>query len=298
MHKSVSAEISKIVSSLKINEPLKNHTTFRIGGPAAYFAEAENITELQKLYRFSVNKKHPFIILGGGSNVLFGDKGVDGIVVKLSGDFCGHRFRGETLYAGAGTRLAVIVNDCAEKGFSGLEGLAGIPGTVGGALISNAGTSAGWIEDSLKSAEIMSASGKVRRMAREKIKFFYRGSGLEGKMVLGAVFHLKKAQKNDILNKIAGLLRRREETQPLGTWNAGSVFKNPPEDSAGRLIEACGLKGLKFGGAEISQKHANFIVNTGNAKASDVRTLIAAVHRKVKEKFGIELELEIKLAGE
>jgi UDP-N-acetylmuramate dehydrogenase len=245
-----------------------------------------------------VNRKLPFIIIGGGSDILFGDKGVDGIVVKLAGDFCEHRFHNETLYAGAGARLAVLVSECAEKGLSGLEGLAGIPGTVGGALVSNAGTNLGWIEDVLKSAEVMSTSGKVRRIAREKIKFFYRSSSLEGKMLLGAVFHLKKAQKNDILNKIAGLMRRREETQPVSTWNAGSVFKNPPEDSAGRLIEECGLKGLKFGGAVISQKHANFIVNTGSAKASDVRALIAAVHGKVKEKFGIELELEIKLAGD
>ena len=294
----LSAEISKIVSRLKINEPLKNHTTFRIGGPAAYFAETSTIEELQKLYRLSLNRKLPFIVLGGGSNVLFGDKGFDGIVAKLSGDFCEHRFRNETLYAGAGARLAAIVGDCAEKGLSGMEGLSGVPGTVGGALVSNAGTSLGWIEDTVKSVEVLGSSGKVRRLARGKIKFFYRGSNLEGKIVLGAVFHLKKALKNDIVDKTAGLMRRREETQPVGTWNAGSVFKNPPEDSAGRLIEACGLKGLKFGGAEISEKHANFIINKGNAKASDVKSLIAAVHQKVKEKFGIELELEIKLVGQ
>jgi len=229
--------------------------------------------------------------------VLFGDKGFDGIVAKLSGDFCDHRFHGETLYAGAGARLAFLVNDCAEKGLSGFEGLAGIPGTVGGALVSNAGTSLGWIEDSVKSVELLSAAGRVRHAAREKIKFFYRGSSLEGKIVLGAVFHLKKAQKNDILNKISGLIARREETQPIGSWNAGSVFKNPPEDSAGRLIEECGLKGLKFGGAQVSEKHANFIVNNGRALSSDVKSLIATIHQKVKEKFGVGLELEIKIAG-
>jgi len=291
-------EISKIVSRLKINEPLKNHTTFRIGGPAAYFAETATVTELQKIYSFALKKKLPFYVLGGGSNVLFGDKGFDGIVARLTGDFCEYRFSRETLYAGAGVRLAALVSDCSDKELSGLECLAGIPGTVGGALISNAGTSLGWIEDTLKSAEILAASGRVRRLAREKIKFSYRTSSLEGTIVLGAVFHLKKAPKNDIVNKIAELLRRREERQPAGTWNAGSIFKNPPEDSAGRLIEACGLKGLQFGGAEVSPKHANFIVNKGSAKASDVRALIAAVHQKVKEKSGIELELEIKLAGQ
>lgn len=292
------AEISQITSNLKINEPLKNHTTFRVGGPAAYFAETANINELQKLYRFAIGRKLPFLVIGSGSNLLFGDKGFDGIVVRLTGDFCAHRLHKETVYAGAGVRTAVLVNDCAENELSGLEGLAGIPGTLGGALIGNAGTSGGWIEDAVKSVEVLSPAGRVRMIPREKIKFFYRGSNLEGKLVLGAVLHLKKAPKNDIVNNIEKLLRRRNETQPTGTWNAGSVFKNPPEDSAGRLIDACGLKGLKFGGAEISEKHANFIINKDNAKSSDVKALIAAVRHKVKEKFGVELDLEIKLAGQ
>ena len=198
----MSAEISQIVSRLKINEPLKNHTTFRIGGPATYFAEVATINELQKLYRFAVKKKLPFLVLGGGSNILFGDKGFDGIVTKLAGDFCEHRFHKETVYAGAGARTAVLVNDCTEKELSGLEGLAGVPGTLGGALIGNAGTSAGWIEDAVKSVEVLASSGRVRMIPREKIKFFYRGSNLEGKIVLGAVLHLKKALKNDIVKKI------------------------------------------------------------------------------------------------
>ena len=294
----LSSEISKFVSSLKINEQAQEPHHFPNRRPGGLFCKAAAIEELQKIYRFALNNKIPFLILGGGSNVLIGDKGFAGIVARLTGDFCEHKFRNETVYAGAGDRIAALVNDCTEKGLSGLEGLAGIPGTIGGALISNAGTSLGWIEDAVKDVEVLSASGKVRRLSREKIKFFYRSSNLEGKIVVGAVFHLKKAPKNDIVNKITELMRRRQETQPTGTWNAGSVFKNPPEDSAGRLIEACGLKGLAFGGAEVSGKHANFIINNGSAKASDVRALIAAVHTKVKEKFGIELDLEIKLIGQ
>jgi len=292
------AEISQITSNLKINEPLKNHTTFRVGGPAAYFAETANINELQKLYRFAIGRKLPFLVIGSGSNLLFGDKGFDGIVARLTGDFCAYRFQKETVFAGVGVKTAALVSACAENGLSGLEGLAGIPGTLGGALIGNAGTSGGWIGDAVKSVEVLSAAGRVRMIPREKLKFSYRASNLDDKLVLGAVLHLKKAPKNDIVTGIEKLLCRRNETQPVGTHNAGSVFKNPPEDSAGRLIDACGLKGFSIGGAEVSEKHANFIINKGNATASDIKALITSVRQKVKEKSGIELELEIKLAGQ
>jgi UDP-N-acetylmuramate dehydrogenase len=294
----LTVELSKITSSLKVNEPLKNHTTFRIGGPAAYFAETANIGELQKLYRFAINRKLPFFVIGGGSNVLFGDKGFDGIVARLTGDFCAHRFHKETVYAGAGARTAALVNDCADNELSGLEGLAGIPGTLGGALIGNAGTAGGWIEDAVKSVEALSPSGRVRMIPREKIKFFYRGSSLYDRVVLGAVLHLKKAPKNDIVNNIEKLLRRRNETQPTGTWNAGSVFKNPPEDSAGRLIDACGLRGTRLGGAAISSKHANFIVNEGGATASDVRRLAETARKAVAQRFGIDLAYEVQFIGD
>jgi UDP-N-acetylmuramate dehydrogenase len=294
----LSIEISKIVSSLKVNELLKNHTTFRVGGPAAYFADVADIKELQQLYKFSIGRKLPLFIIGSGSNILFGDKGFDGIVARLMGDFCAYRFQKETVFAGAGVKTAALVSACAENGLSGLEGLAGIPGTLGGALVGNAGTSGGWIGDAVKSVEVLAASGRVRMIPREKINFAYRGSDLRDKLVLGAVLHLKKAPKNDIVTGIEKLLCRRNETQPVGTHNAGSVFKNPPEDSAGRLIDACGLKGFSIGGAEVSEKHANFIINKGNATASDIKALITSVRQKVKEKSGIELELEIKLAGQ
>jgi UDP-N-acetylmuramate dehydrogenase len=146
--------------------------------------------------------------------------------------------------------------------------------------------------------EVLSPEGHIHQLSRHEIEFFYRGSSLVGTRILAAVFNLKKGQKNDILKKINQLMLRRSQGQPLGTWNAGSVFKNPAGNSAGRLIEAAGLKGLRFGGAEISQKHANFIINTGNARASDVRSLVTMVHQKVKEQFNIDLELEIKIIGE
>lgn len=193
--------------------------------------------------------------------------------------------------------LSVLVNETAKKGLSGLEGFSGIPGTVGGAVISNAGTDLGWMEDVVGYVEVLQKTGKIERISRENIAFTYRGSGLEGTVVTAAGFSLKKGIKNDILKKMAALKKRRLETQPLSTLNAGSIFKNPPDNSAGRLIEACGLKGVSFGGAQVSEKHANFIVNRGKASASDVRALISLVHEKVKEKFGIGLELEIKMAG-
>lgn len=230
--------------------------------------------------------------------MLFGDAGFPGVVVRLSGELSGFSIEGDTVRAGGGASVGVLINRCAENGLSGLEGLAGVPGTVGGALAGNAGTSAGWIGDVVSSVDVLSDSGHAVTLDRGEMRFVYRGSNLEGRCVLSAVFNLKKAPKNDIVSRINEIMLRRSNTQPIGTWNAGSVFKNPPENSAGRLIDACGLKGVRFGGAQVSEKHANFIVNTGQAKASDVRALIAMIHARVKEKFGISLDLEIKIVGE
>lgn len=280
---------------LKVDEPLKNHTTFRIGGPAKYFAEVRNMEELCEIYDLAIKNRLDFFILGNGSNILVSDQGFNGIVIRLCGEFAEYKAEGEKIFSGAGVRLAALVNFCSENSFQGIECLAGIPGTIGGALISNAGTSAGCIGDLISSVDVLSKTGLKRKLNRTEINFGYRSSNLEGELILRAEINLKKGTKNDILKVVKDIMLRRSKAQPLGTWNAGSIFKNPTNNSAGRLIEECGLKGLKCGDAQISEKHANFIINTGEAKASDVLNLIKTAQNKVKEKFGIDLETEIKV---
>ena len=293
----LAGSIAALVSSLKINEPLKDHTTYHTGGPAQYFAEVRQSSELEHLCNFATMEHVPLCILGGGSNVLFSDQGCEGIVVRLLGEFTEFNFDGEKLSAGAGARLPVLVKESAERGLSGIECLAGVPGTLGGALISNAGTRDEWIGSVISSIDVLSGNGCRLKIGAAEAGFGYRESALKNLIILGATLNLKKGQKNDILNHVKELMFRRSQAQPAGAWNAGSVFKNPQDDSAGRLIESAGLKGLTFGGAQVSEKHANFIVNTGNATSSDIRSLISIVHHKVKEQFGVNLELEIQIRG-
>lgn len=294
----IASQIASIVPRLKISEPLKYHTTFRIGGPARYFAVVENRAQLKELYIFSRKNNIALLLLGSGSNILAGDNGFNGIVIRLEGEFSSHRFEDETLYSGAGARLSGIVAECTKEDLSGVEILCGIPGTLGGALITNAGTREEGIGNLIENVEVLSENGKYTTINKKDLHFKYRESNLGKMIITGAALHLKKGIKNDILTKVNSLLTRRIQSQPAGAWCAGSVFKNPENDSAGRLIESCGLKGLTFGGAKISDKHANFIVNSGSATANDVRTLITIIHDKVKEKCNVSLELEMKIAGE
>ncbi len=293
--KNLSAKISSIVSGLKTNEPLKNHTTYHIGGPADYFVEANNSKEILSLFILSKKEKTPLFVLGGGSNVLFYDRGFRGIVVKLSGEFKEYSFNGETLVTGAGASSAAVLKAAASNELSGLECLAGVPGTIGGAIVGNAGTKDEWIGSIVESVEAINEEGQAVEIPKEKIDFSYRDSSLKKLIIIKAKINLKKSPKNDIFNKIENNISAREKSQPLGSWNAGSVFKNPDGFSAGKLIEEAGLKGLQFGGAKVSEKHGNFILNVDNAKASDVLELIKVIREKVNKKFNINLELEIKL---
>ncbi|MCX5782372.1 MAG: UDP-N-acetylmuramate dehydrogenase [Elusimicrobia bacterium] len=297
IRKDLASQISSIVSSLKLDEPLKKHTTFKIGGPARYFVEAANKKEIQNLWNFTHKERLPLFVLGGGSNILVSDRGFDGVVVRLTGEFKDFVFQAEKLVAGCGVSLAKIVNECVQRGLSGIEYLAGIPGTLGGAIVGNAGSSDAWIEDIINSVKAINENGQIAEILKKDILFRYRVTNLEKKVLLESTLNLKKSTKNDIVKKIKENTDRRLESQPIESWNAGSIFKNPQGDYAGRLIEQAGLKGLKFGGAKISEKHANFIINSGDAKSSDVLELIKVVRHKVKEKFGIDLELEIKIIG-
>jgi UDP-N-acetylmuramate dehydrogenase len=253
---------------------------------------------MEQLWQLAAAEHLPLFVLGGGSNVLCGDRGFPGIVVQLSGALGAWHFSGTRVTAGAGVRLASLVRESIDCSLAGLECLAGVPGTVGGALITNAGTRDEWIGAVVESIDLLSAEGRRERIPAAAAGFSYRASALENRVILGATLNLKKGQKNDILNHIHERTLRRAATQPAGTRNAGSVFKNPPGDSAGRLIEAAGCKGLICGGAHVSEKHANFIVNTGEATSADIRALIATVRRKVKDQCGVDLQLEIKIVGD
>jgi UDP-N-acetylmuramate dehydrogenase len=307
---------------LKIKEKihLKEYTTFKIGGPARYFFVAKSKEGLKNAILWAKKKKLPFFILGGGSNVLFSDKGFNGLVIKLQNTQ--YEIRNTSVIAGAGVPLQKLVLEAAKKGLSGLENLAGIPGTLGGAIWGNAGAferEIGDLVEEVKVLDVGSSKLEVKRLKNKDCKFGYRESVFkrrENWIILEATLRLKKGKKKEIEEKIKEILKLRKEKQPLEFPSVGSVFKNVPIEKvskkirekfkekikngflpAGVLIEAAGLKGFKIGGAKISEKHANFIVNVGKAKASDVKELIEKIKKEVKKKFKIQLEEEIKLVG-
>jgi len=311
------------------NVLLKNFTTFKIGGPARYFFVAKNKEEIKEAILWAKKKKLPFFILGGGSNVLFSDNGFNGLVIKMQNSnlkiqpptkfWWGAKFK---IICGAGLPLMKLIFKSSEIRATGLENLAGIPGTLGGAIWGNAGAFGGEIGDLVEEVKILQiANGKwqIVNLKKEDCKFGYRESVFKKRknwIILEATLKLKKGNKKEIKEKIKEILKLRKEKQPLEFPSAGSVFKNVPIEKvpkkirekfkekikdgflpAGVLIEAAGLKGFQIGGAKISEKHANFIVNIGNAKASDVIELIGTTKKEVKKRFKILLDEEIELVG-
>ncbi len=291
----IKAAVPSLDGRIKSEEPLSRHSTWGIGGPAEVFVEVHNVGELNGVTRFCRERKISTLILGWGSNVLLPDEGIRGCVLRLRGDFEAVHFDGNQVRLGAGVHLPKLSKRCAEKGLAGTEALAGIPGTIGGALVMNAGTPRGVIGDVLVSADILNEDGSVSTLAKDKIRFGYRESSLAGSCIVGAVLNLKFSTDQQVQERIATELTHREKTQPLGTKNAGSVFRNPPQDYAARLIEAAGLKGQSIGGMRVSPKHANFFENTGGGTAKDALALVEFVRSTVKEKFNIELQLEVKI---
>jgi len=319
-------QLKKLLPGLKRNVLLKNYTTFKIGGPAKYFFVAKNTEDLIKAVLVAKKLKLPFFVLGGGSNLLVSDKGYNGLVIKVQGS----RFKvqGSTITTEAGVPLGKLVRVLIEKGLSGLEWAAGIPGTVGGAIFGNAGAFGSLMRDVVKKVEVFDIKNeKIKIFQNKNCKFNYRESVFKKNknlIILSAVIQLKKGRhppatrKKEIKNKIKENLKSRKEKQPLNFPSAGSVFKNPSPAQvlkkfgrasgflagrlkrgeprsfgAGELIEKCGLKGKRIGNVKISEKHANFIVNLGGAKAKDVKKLINLVKKEVKNKFRIVLKEEI-----
>ncbi len=279
------------------NEPLSKHTTLGIGGPAEWYAEAGSVLHLKSLLQFAKSKKASVFLLGAGSNLLVSDLGIAGLVIRMRGEFENFNFSGASVRAGAGVFLPTLVKACAERGLSGAEALVGVPGTVGGGLIMNCGTPELWLGTLTESVEALNDSGALETIAAGKINFKYRSSSLGGKIICFATLKLAPGLKGHIQKKIQEYLSKRLQTQPIGTLNVGSIFKNPEGHYAAQLIEKAGLKGHKMGAAQISLKHANFFVNAGGATANDFKSLVDLAQKTVKEKFGIDLEPEIKMVG-
>lgn len=282
---------------IKKNVPLKNYTTFKIGGPAKYFVEPEDWEDLKLLLESAKKNKIPALIIGAGSNLLVSDKGIDGLVIKLdSANFKKTFFDNNILKAASGCLLGQVIKDSQKRCLSDMEFLTGIPGTVGGALVMNAGISGKNIGDLVEDVTIMDYNGNIKTLTRSKMKFDYRGSGLSKYIVLNASFRLSKNRQAEIQSVIRNYQTIRKDKQELSLPSAGCVFKNPHAmEPAGRLIDLCGLKGRRIGDACVSEKHANFIVNMGHARASDVSMLMELVKEKVKNKFRIILKPEIKI---
>ena len=281
---------------IKSSYLLKNKTTFRIGGPARFFSEPKDTAKLKALVQAAGKSKLPVFILGAGSNLLVSDQGVRGLVISLSSPYF-KRITLENGYIrlGAGIGLAQLIKFSQDKAWQGVEFLIGIPGTLGGALAMNAGCWGQNIGDLVKEVEIMEQNGKIKTLKRSQIKFGYRKSSLAKYIILSSLFKFKKGRRPQIKENIKEYLSARRKHQDAACFNAGCIFKNPKNYSAGRLIELCGLKGKNIGGAFISRRHANFIINKGKASAKDVLRLMRLAQKRVKDKFNLDLQPEIKI---
>lgn len=291
---------SEIVGEVRFEEPLKRYTTYRIGGPADIFVAAALEEDVARTLKAAKEHGVPVYVMGCGSNLLISDEGVRGVVVRLGPSLGEIVFQGTTVRAQAGASLPKLAKLAADRGLTGLEWGGGVPGTVGGAVAMNAGAHGGETSEILRVAHLVSRDGERLTLPVDAMRYSYRRSGLireEGHVVVAAEFGLQEESVEAVTERMKGYAARRRSTQPLGVPSSGSVFKNPPGDYAGRLIEAAGLKGARIGGAEISQVHGNFIVNLGGARASDVKGLIDLARRAVRDQFGIELELEVELVG-
>ncbi len=290
-------EIQKFFKGrISLNESLAGFTTFRIGGEADYYVEPVDADDALNIVRYLNKQGVPFYVMGNGSNVLISDEGIRGVVINTEASFNYLKHEEGNIIAGSGVKIAKFVDYCIQNGYAGVEMLAGIPATVGGALVMNAGAYSG--ETSTYVTEVTAIEDdEIKRLTKEECAFVYRGSKLKGTVILEAKFWLPVGDKAEVIKRRKELLLNRNESQPVEIPNAGCIFKNPKDNKAAILIEQSGLKGLSFGGAKVSLKHANFIVNTGKATANDVIELVKIIRKTVKEKTGIELEMEVKLIG-
>jgi len=280
-----------------INEPMALHTWLKIGGPADLFLVPDRKDDVVAAVEFCRETKLPITILGSGSNVLVGDKGIRGAVIAIHKTLDYILEEEECIRAGAGVNLPKFVVEMLNRGYTGMEGLGGIPGTLGGAIIMNAGAYGTEIFEFVTDVELI-RNGLPMTLQKAQILFSYRGTDLTGDIILEVGFVFERGDTEVAKERRKELLTKRKNSQPLDRPNAGSIFKNPPNDFAGRLIELSGLKGTRFGDAVVSDKHANFLVNDGNATATDMMRLIRHVQEVVQRDHQVALELEVKLLGE
>ena len=288
---------------VKLAEPLARYASMKIGGPADYFIEVESSAALAQLLPLLKRHRTPICFLGNGSNVLISDRGVRGAVIRLAGDFKRAEWKEEgeavRLEVGAACALTQLVREAARKGYAGLEFAEGIPGTVGGALVMNAGAYGSEFEKIVDGVEGIDSEGQMIRYSRKEMTFTYRDSHWPaGAVVTRVRMRLRKEEAAQVSSKVRALVAKRKSSQPSGYPNSGSMFRNPPGDFAGRLIEAAGIKGKRIGQAQISERHANFIVNLGGAKAEDVRRLMDLARAEVKKQFAVDLAAEVRRLGE
>ncbi len=285
--------LEKIVEK---NYPLAKSTWYGLGGAADYFIRPETLEELKEAAKRCVENGVAVRVMGFGSNLLIGDNGVRGAVIKLDSEsFSEVKFEGEQLTAGAGADLSKLVLTCVQKGLSGMEALTGIPGSIGGAVRMNAGGNFGDFGSSVESVMLMDSQGGIFEKSKPELVFDYRSTNITAKFILGARLRLAPADPNQILRMVKEIWIYKKNTQPLNTQNSGCIFKNPRGVSAGALIDRAGLKGFRIGGAVISEKHANFVIAEKGCKSGDVLCVIEVIKQKVREQFGVDLELEIEI---
>lgn len=282
---------------VRFNAPLREYTSFHIGGPADVLVEPADVEDVVCLAKQAHEQKLPIFVLGG-TNILVRDKGIRGVVVSLAKLRAIKEEPGFVLYAEGGVGMPTLIGHAIRRSLAGLEWAAGIPGTVAGCVVMNAGTRLGEMKDSVKAVRIVSSKGALVDYPAEAIEFRYRRASLLPGVVVGVWLQLAPGVRADIEKVVKDYLHYRRDTQPLTLPSAGCVFKNPLNDSAGRVVEAAGLKGTSVGDAQVSTKHANFIVNQGHASAADVLSLIKKVRTRIAQKTGIKLELELKIVGE
>lgn len=278
-------------------EPMCRHTTFRIGGPADIFVAPDTVEKVAQVIRVCREAGVPFYIVGNGSNLLVSDDGYRGVIVQIYKNLSAIQTDGETITAEAGAMLSVIAKRAQAVSLTGFEFASGIPGTIGGAVVMNAGAYGGELRDVLQEATVLTKEGEIRTVSAEELKLGYRYSVIPERewIVLAAKLRLKSGDPEMIRKRMEELKMQRVTKQPLDLPSAGSTFKRPEGYFAGKLIMDAGLRGFCVGGAQISQKHCGFVVNTGNATAKDVQNLIREVQTRVKEQFGVQLEPEVKM---
>ncbi len=286
--------------NILLEEPMHKHTTFRVGGPAEVFVTVDNKEQLEKIIKYLNLVERPYFILGNGSNLLVGDKGYRGVIIRLGGEFTALKTEGNLLTAGASVLLSAAAREAMENGLTGMEFASGIPGSIGGGVKMNAGAYDGEMRQIVESVQVMYKDGSILDLDNDTMEFGYRNSVIKNRpyVVLQVSLRLHPGNKEEILARMNELAARRKEKQPLEFASAGSTFKRPEGYFAGKLIMDSGLRGARIGGARISEKHCGFVINDGTAIAADIAELIQEVVETVRDKFGVTLEPEVIFLGD